>query len=337
MTVSAPSYRLTATGRWMVRGFQVAKPTGKGYGPDLVDRWKGRAFQQSPDSSVSLVGFEDEQVNWEANGTLLGWRQGPVRAIREVWGADSGTNVTKTETYYRDADTYRYRVRVHPIPPDGLYTSWDYNKSAMGTYYNLEKPDGVPIDGRNDDVGQVSDLPNGDPAYFDFPDPTFDVPSAVDRPEEVAGKGSNGGLVYTFEFKGATSLANAAVVPYYRDDACLDDGTGDDPVQRPWPGEASTDKRVQAGYAAANHQPYASLVCDPAHGKTPFQGAFGSHGLHFLVTHDSDNATLGVPVDEIDGQQWRFSVPMAAPTNVIERYAPNVLTPLQPVVTPYGG
>jgi hypothetical protein len=127
------------------------------------------------------------------------------------------------------------------------------------------------------------------------------------------------------------------VVPYYRDDACLDDGTGDDPVQRPWPGEASTDKRVQDGYAAANGAPYSSLVCDPAHGKTPFQGAYGSHGLHFLVTHDSDNATLGVPVDEIDGQQWRYSVPMAKPTNVIGSYAPNVLTPLQTVVTPYAG
>jgi hypothetical protein len=335
ITVSTPTYKLTATGRWMVRGFQVAKPSGHGYGPDLIDRWKGRAFQQSPDSSVSLVGFEDEQVNWEANGALLGWRQGPVRAIREIWGADSGTNVTKTETYYRDADTYRYRVRVHPIPPDGLYTSWDYNKDAMGTYYNLEKPDGVPIDGINDDTGQVSDLPNGDPAYFDFPDPTFDVPSAVDRPEEVAGRGSNGGLVYVFEFKGATSLTNAAVVPYYRDDACLDDGTGDDPVQRPWPGEASTDKRVQAGYAAVNKAPFASLVCDPAHGKTPFQGAYGSHGLHFLVTHDSDNATLGVPVDELDGQQWRYSVPMDRPTNVINSYAPNVLVPLQPVISPF--
>src|SRR5207253_9671059 len=101
------------------------------YGADVVDRWKGRAFQQSPDSTVSLVGFEDEQVNWEANSSLLGERAGPVRAIRETWGADSGTNVTKTETCYRDAIAYRYHLRVHPIPPDGLYTSWDYNRRAM--------------------------------------------------------------------------------------------------------------------------------------------------------------------------------------------------------------
>jgi hypothetical protein len=336
VVVSTPTYRVTATGRWMVRGFQVRHPSGKRYGPDLIDRWKGRAFQQSPDSTISLVGFEDEQVNWEANSALLGWRQGPVRAIREVWGADSGTNVTKTETYYRDADTYRYHVRVHPIPPDGLYTSWDYNKGVAARYYNLVKPQGVAIDGVNDDVGQVDQLPNGDPAFFDGPDPSFDIPSAVDRPEEVAGKGSAGGLVYVFEFKGATSLTNPLVVPYYRDDACLDDGTGDDPVARPWPGEASTDSRVQKGYAEVNGvRSYSQLRCDPKAGKTPFQGAFASHGLHFLVTHDSDNATLGVPVDELDGQQWRYSVPLRSPANVITGYAPNVITPLQALVVPF--
>jgi hypothetical protein len=305
------------------------------YGPDLVDRWKGRAFQQSPDSTISLVGFEDEQVNWEANAALLGWRAGPVRAIREVWGADSGTNVTKTETYYRDADVYRYRVRVHPIPSDGLYTSWDYNKDVAATYYNVLRPDGVAIDGVNDDTGNVDSLPNGSPAYFDAPDPTFDLPTAIDRPEQVAGRGDAGSLVYAFEFTGPTSLLNATAVPYYRDDACLDDGTGDDPVARPWPGEASTDQEVKDGYAAFHGVPYASLVCDPAAGLTPFQGAFASHGIHFFATHDSDNAAVGLPLTEIDGQQWRYSVPMSAPRNVLAEYAPNVVTPLRPVVTPY--
>jgi hypothetical protein len=357
MTVSTPTYRLVATGRWMVRALHVARPDSgrpddpgapgrdgaKGrpekqggvngavqYGPDLIDRWKGRAFQQSPDSSISVVGFEDEQVNWEANAALLGWRAGPVRAIREVWGADSGTNATKTETYYRDADVYRYRVRVHPIPPDGLYTSWDYNRDVAERYYNLAQPEGVPIDGVNDDTGNVDELPGGRPAFFDAPDPTFDVPSAIERPEQVAGRGDAGSVVYAFEFTGATSPANATAVPYYRDDACLDDGTGDDPVARPWPGEASTDPRVRAGYGL----PEGELSCDPAD-PLPIQGAFGSHGIHFLATHDSDNAFVGLPNNEIDGQQWRFSVPMSAPRNVLQEYAPNVLAPLVPVATPY--
>ena len=384
ITVTSDRYKLRATGRWMVRDYSVAKPAQPGaYGPDLIDRWKGRAFQQSPDSSVSVVGFEDEQVNWEANGALLGWRQGPVRAIREIWGADSGTNVTKTETYYRDTDVYRYRVRVHPIPADGLYTSWDYNQGVASTYYNTLKPAGVAIDGVNDDTGQVDQLPDtgvacpyqgvplpktvpcpGDPAYVDTPDPTFDIPSAVDRPEEVAGVADTGAVAYVFELKGATSASNSAAVPYYRDDACLDDGTGDNPVARPQPGESSTDQRVKDGYVAYWNAhggngllTYADLKCQPSKPagmsqadydslpqwqKTPFQGAFASHGTHFFFTHDSDNGTAGVPVDEIDGQQWRYAIPETAPTNWIggdttkANYALNVLTPLQANALPYG-
>src|SRR5439155_25332924 len=111
-------------GRCTVRPTRVTGPGTTGqYGPDLVARWKGRAFQQSPDSNISVVGFEDEQVNWEANSALIGERSGPVRAIREVWGADSGTNVTKTEYYYRDYYVYRYHLRVRPFPPAGPYTS----------------------------------------------------------------------------------------------------------------------------------------------------------------------------------------------------------------------
>jgi len=320
-----------ASGRWMLRELHVSAPGRPGrYGPDLIDRWKGRAFQQSPDSSISIVGFEDEQVNWEANSALLGWRSGPVRALREVWGADSGTNVTKLETYYRDAIAYRYRVRVHPIPPDGLYTSWDYNRGVATTYFNALRPEGVPIDGVNDDVGQVDQLPSGDPAFFDAPDPTFNVPLAFETWEQVSGRGNAGSLVYAFELMGPTSLVNPVVVPYYRDDACLDDGTGDDPVARPYPGETTTDPRVQAGYAAAAGRPYDTLACSDK------QGAYGSHGVHFLITHDSDNAFAGspVPLTEIDGQQWQFAVPTAAPSNVGEPYANVVRARLRPIALP---
>jgi len=351
MTISTPTYSLYASGRWMVRGYQVAKPGQPGtYGPDLIDRWKGRAFQQSPDSTISLVGFEDEQVNWEGNASLLGWRAGPVRVIREIWGADSGTNVTKTETYYRDADVYRYRVRVHPIPSDGLYTSWDYNDDVAALYYNPARPNGVPIDGRNDDTGNVDSIPVSGAAFLDICDPTFDVCSAVGRTEQVAGKGDTGSAVYTFEILGPTSALNFSAVPYYRDDACLDDGTGDGPIQRPWPGESSADSRVRNAYIAAakTRGAPANLTWEQltaecrkiegqaAWGKNPFQGAFASHGIHFFVTGDTDNATLGVPTTEIDGQQWRYAVPMSAPRNATLEYGPNVTAPLKANAAPYG-
>jgi hypothetical protein len=246
---------------------------------------------------------------------------------------------------------FGYKVRVHPIPPDGLYTSWDYNPGAVSTYYNPLKPNGVPIDGVNDDVGNIDSVPVSGAAFFDTCDPTFDVCSAIERPEEVAGP--NGGLVYQFELTSPTIAAgNAAAVPYYRDDACLDDGTGDAPMPRPWPGETTTDQRVKDGYVdywkahgAPSTLTYDDLVCDPtanpattpAWKRMPVQGAIGQHGLHFFVTQDSDNLFGPKPVDEIDGQQWRFSVPMSAPTNVANDYGLNVTSKLVPIVAPYGG
>jgi cysteine-rich repeat protein len=354
LTVSTGKYKWRATGRWMVRALQVAAPgqpvvrvsepsfASRVYGVDLVDRWKGRAFQQSPDSTISLVGFEDEQVNWEANSSLLGERTGAVRAIRETWGADSGTNVTKVETFYRDAIAYRYHVRVHPIPPDGLYTSWDYNAGVVVKYYNtvntLLDPDGADIDGVNDDLGNINSIGTF-PAFFDFPDPTFSPPTALLQWEQVSAAGNNGSLVYIAELKGATTLLNPAVVPYYRDDKCLDDGTGDDPVQRPWPGEASTDLRVRNGYcqAAYGHpcnllppESYSTLTCDQR------QGAWGSHGIHYLVTHDTDNVASPGTLTEIDAQQWQFAVPSSGPANVGAGYGNVVILPLQAVVVPTG-
>ena len=338
----------------MVRQLHITSPqTTYAYGPNLISRWKGRAFQQSPDSSISVVGFEDEQVNWEGNSALLGWRAGPVRAIREIWGADSGTNVTKTETYYRDADVYGYHVRVHPIPPDGLYTDWDYRPGVATRYYNIRQQAGVPIDGVPDSsVGEIDQVPvTGQNAEINSCDPTFDVCSAMNNPEEVAGNGF--GLVYQFELTGATAAAgNVAAVPYYRDDACFDDGTGDAPAPRPWPGEKSSDTRVQQGYVdywAARGMPvtgdlatdYAQLKCQPQKAGDPntppwqvmpFQGAIGEHGVHFFVTQDSDNAFGPKNVDEIDGQQWRFEVPMATPKNVMLAYGLNVSAKLVPVV-----
>ncbi len=338
VTVSSDFYQWRASGRWMVREMHVAKPGQPGtYGPDLIDRWKGRAFQQSPDSNISLVGFEDEQVNWEANSALLGERYGPVRAIREIWGADSGTNVTKTETFYRNEITYHYHVRVHPIPPDGLYTSWDYNRGVAAKYYDVLKPDGVDIDGENDDQGNV-DGAEGQSFFFDAPDPTFNLPSAVLNWEQVSGRDDFGSLVYIVEIKGATTAENPAVVPYYRDDACLDDGTGDDPIHRPWPGESSSDQRVTDGYCADAGKPAGCHVCrlrsDPGPcdvdcklGQT--QGAYAAHGIHYFFSNDTDNLASPEVLTEIDAQQWQFAVPTEQPTNVGDAHANVVKFPLQ--------
>jgi hypothetical protein len=253
---------------------------------------------------------------------------GPVRAIREVWGADSGTNVTKTETFYRNAITYRFRVRVHPIPPDGLYTSWDYNQGVASRYYNESHPEGFAVDGINDDALNVDQAPTGQPAFFDATDPRHSKPLANLNWEQVSGAGDAGSLVYMFEMKNAQSAENPLVVPYYRDDACLDDGTGDNPTPRQFPGESSTDTRV---YSAENRTCTMNTAnpFDPATNNWQNrQGCFACHGIHYFITNDTDNATMPKPTTEIDGQQWQWAVPTSAPGPVGDAYANTVKTPL---------
>ena len=342
MTVSTGTYRLHASGRWMVRSTEVTRPGTTGsYGPDLVDRWKGRAFQQSPDSNISVVGFEDEQVNWEANSALLGERYGPVRAIREVWGADSGTNVTKIEYYSRDGYVFRYHLRVHPIPPDGLYTSWDHNAGSVSTYYDegmtkTGRPDGVSIDGQNDDVGNIDSNPVTGNSYFDVTDPTFAAPLAFYDWEEVSG--ANGSLVYMFQLNDLKDGANPAITAYYRDDSCFDDGTGDDPSPRLHPGDSYADMQAspdpEAG--AYTHRP---CYGDPANGSQysmngPWrQGCIACHGIHYLFTVDTDNTFLTKPTTEVDGQQYIWAVPTGASQNVGDAYANTVKLALVPTVS----
>src|SRR5947208_16894901 len=61
VTVSTPTYHWYASGRWMVRQLHVSSAGGAfEYGLDLVDRWKGRAFQETPNYITSIGGFEDE-------------------------------------------------------------------------------------------------------------------------------------------------------------------------------------------------------------------------------------------------------------------------------------
>jgi hypothetical protein len=127
--------------------------------------------------------------------------------------------------------------------------------------------------------------------------------------------------------KGPTTAENPAAFLFYNDDKCFDDGTGDDPVQRPFPGEAGTDPRVISGYAQAAGKPYPNITCDEK------QGAWGATGLHVLFTGDTDNAFQSKPATEGDLQEWQFAVPTNGPVAVGEAYANNVRVPLVATVT----
>lgn len=157
--ITTPRYQFRYDGRWLLTKLQVSTDGGSTYGPDMIDRWKARAFAQDPESKTPCCGFEEEDTNWGGSSTLLGERSGPVRAIRETWGADSGTNVIRRETFYRDEIRQKSYLRVHVIPPlDGIYAQWDFNAGRVTKYFNPLKSDGVAIDGRNDETfGNMDD------------------------------------------------------------------------------------------------------------------------------------------------------------------------------------
>ncbi len=268
-TVTTKRYRFRYDGRWLMTKVEISPDNGRTYGPDLVDRWKARAFAQDPGSDTPCCGYEEEDSNWGGSGITLGERVGPVRAIRETWGADSGTNVIRREAFYKHEMRMKTFLRVHVIPPlDGIYAQWDFNAGRVTRFYNPRTADsgGVAIDGRNDeqygnfddpcrsrwdgnDTGALTDtyraayrqLKFGSYSFCDqFPyhqsvdlvDPAFSDANAALTWAVTAGP--NGTIVdrYSQEPEDVTpggAPQSVVAVPYYRDDACFDDGTGSDP------------------------------------------------------------------------------------------------------------
>jgi hypothetical protein len=380
--IKTPRYQFRYDGRWLMTGVHVAppgvtnrmtsNPSTWTYGPDLVDRWKARAFQQRPGGETPCCGYEEEANNWGGSSILMGYRAGPVRVIRATWGADSSTNNVRTEYFYRDEFRTDDDLRVHVIPPaDGIYAQWDFNAGKVSTYYNAYVPNGVPADGRNDEVfGNMHlhsgpdgvHLKDGDPVPVvepldvgtpgthegncgntplekscidndvDVPDPTFSGPQGTLSYEEVSGQ--NGTWVDRTTVKQVTggTAYGLVTMPYYRDDSCFDDGTGSDPG--PHVNGRSTDPSVDSlGQPRACWLPADG---DPSTAQPAdhfYQGDIATHGLHIEVIADSDNAFTTVPLDEIDSEQTVVLLP-GEQGNVGEKYGRGTEKPLVVTAAP---
>ncbi|HZN14689.1 MAG TPA: hypothetical protein VFB78_10505 [Acidimicrobiales bacterium] len=350
--IKTPRYAFRYDGRWLMTQLRVTatdKPWT--YGPDIIDQWKARAFQQRPGGETPCCGYEDEAVNWGGSSITMGVRAGPVRVIRSTWGADSGTNVNRTEVFYRDEFRQDAYLRVHPIPPfDGIYSQWDYNGGKVWQYFNPYVPDGVVIDGKNDEafgnynahigpdgVRFQGKTLAGDPGTgscdsdvcldndFDVVDPTVSGPTGALSYEQITGP--YGTLVSRYSIKQPTAGTAHALVttPYYRDDSCFDDGTGTDPGSHLNP--RHTDPVVDSHgkprrcWTPADGDP--DLYPDDHF----FQGDVGTVGIHVLLVAESDNAMQTVPLTEIDSEQRVVLLP-GLWHNVGEQYGRGTEKPL---------
>jgi hypothetical protein len=369
--VRTPRYAFRYDGRWLMTALRVAPEAAPAttdagawsYGPDLVDQWKARAFQQRPGGETPCCGYEEEVNNWGGSSMLMGVRAGPVRVIRATWGADSSTNNVRTEIFYRDEIRQIDYLRVHVVPPfDGIYSQWDYNAGKVSEYFNPWVPDGVPIDGQNDEVigntrmrvgvdgvqlddddpipvvgpqhlgvgadGRCPDAPedaciNND---IDVADPTMSGPNPGLNYEQITGP--NGTLVHRTSFRQVTGGSAYALVtvPYYRDDSCFDDGTGTDPGPHVNPRQVDPD----VGSDGAPRVCWTPAMGDPDT-VTPrdhlYQGSIGTHGVHIELIVDSDNALTTLPLTEIDSETRIVVLPGRLP-NVGEQYGRGTEKPL---------
>jgi hypothetical protein len=360
-TVTTDRYRFRYDGRWLMTSLRIKPDGATDYGPDLVDRWKARAFAQDPGSETPCCGYEEEDTNWGGSSTLLGERMGPVRAIRETWGADSGTNVIRQETFYRDEMRQKTWLRVHVIPPlDGIYAQWDFNAGKVDTFYNPRNLAGVKIDGSNDEAfGNLDDPCNPkydtndtsqlDQTYrtlyaqfmgcqlpyhlsIDVTDPTFSDPNVL--LDWGVTTGPYGSVVdrITSEVSDLTpggAAQSLAAEPYYRDDSCFDDGTGSDPGPKLHLRSADEPAVASDGTPRRCWHPADG---DPAGSDHYYQGSIGTHGLHLLFQVDSDNARLTEPVDEIVSDWRMVMLPGRVDASAGEEYGRGFEKPLESLV-----
>ncbi|MCA1823898.1 MAG: hypothetical protein LC640_06470, partial [Frankia sp.] len=365
--VTTSRYKLRYDGRWLMTQIRISPDGGHTYGPDLVDRWKARAFQQDRESDTPCCGYEEEDSNWGGSSILMGERCGPVRCIRETWGADSATNAVRRETFYRDEMRVTTYLRLHPVPPlDGIYAQWDFNAGRMTRFYSPDHPDGLLVDGINDDgFGNFDDPCNPkydgnstsvfDQTYrstyraaglcsvlpyhqsVDVADPRFGPMNAGLDWTQTSGPW--GTIVDRFTAKldpvSPGGIAQQLVaLPYYRDDSCFDDGTGVDPGPRLW--IPATHYRAEPDRAPSDGKKRRCWTVrdGPLTSRDDhfYQGSIGTHGVHLLLIADSDNARQTIPLTEIDNEQRLVLLP-GNPGNVGEQYGRGFERPLLATVS----
>jgi Beta-propeller repeat len=153
-SVQTGNYRRGFTDRWYDNELRVLR--GGATGVDILDRHD----DQFDTADASCV--RDQQTFSIGEGAFIVNKDGPVRAIRDFVGANSGPHVQRQHIFYSDVEVINTFLRVHPIP--GVIDFFDYSAAGSGlTYQNGvmtptglvsgTPPGGVPIDGQPDVVG----------------------------------------------------------------------------------------------------------------------------------------------------------------------------------------
>lgn len=153
---------------------------------DILDRHQ---FFVSPN-----LCFRSEETFSDNRGTIVTSKNGPVRAIRSVMGANSGVGTQWTMKFTESRVDYQLDFRVHPI--GGFHDVMDLNPNAIGMmYYNNQNPNGVVINGVQDVL--VTTNPNVWELYT----------------------GNQGSIVVGYDYQTNIPLGTNSIVKAYYDDS----------------------------------------------------------------------------------------------------------------------
>jgi hypothetical protein len=161
--VATDNYRRGFTDRWYDNELRVTR--GAATGVDILDRHD----DQFDAMDASCIRTQDTFRRGE--GAFIANADGPVRAIRDFVGANSGPHVQRQHIFYGGLEVINTFLRVHPIP--GVLDFFDYSEAGVGLIYENgvmtsaglvsgTPPGGVPIDGQPDAVtGAGAELLDG--------------------------------------------------------------------------------------------------------------------------------------------------------------------------------
>ena len=343
---------------------QISPDGGKTYGPDLVDRWKARAFAQDPGSETPCCGYEEEDTNWGGSSIAARRERRP--------GARDPRDVGRRLRHQRHPPRDLLPRRDAPEAPGCASTSSRRSTAStpsgtstparVTTFFNSRTPEGVTIDGRNDEVfGNLDDPCNAAatttttpatstratarstsalqfcrvplPPVVDMADPTFADGNVALQWSQTSGPARHDRRPHpdrqcsTRRLTPGGAAQSIAAVPYYRDDSCFDDGTGLRPGARAapaQPGERASTRARRRRRAQCWRRTTASPGGDPRF----CQGSIGTHGLHLLFLADSDNARQTVPLDRDRQPTGTWSCCRATRADVGEQYGRGFEKPL---------
>jgi hypothetical protein len=172
-TLTTPYYERHFSDRWKCDLLRIFDGTATGV--DILDRHKNLF-------GPGICGRSEDTFS-AGEGCFITNKAGPVRAIRNYLGANSGPRTQRRHIYYRRREDLQTFLRVHDI--SGVMNFFDYSPGAAGmTYYSDVDSAGVTIDGVPDSVTQgairweLVEGPQGSlvmtaDLYTDIPDPSY--------------------------------------------------------------------------------------------------------------------------------------------------------------------